>query len=153
MKSNLPLTEQILIKIGMKKPGHRRRLLVALDSLCNNEECEGILQEFKCCFALPNGLWSNNIITMEHWLRDLNLTELETIFTEAGFEEVEDITKLMDTPWAIDENLLLDIGIEKPGYRHRILAKLRGNHLERKTEELIIEKNSNSSACALCSIM
>lgn len=88
---------------------------------------------------------------------------------QAGFEDLEHNLALMNSNFPItDEVLHYDIGIEKPGYRHRILAKLQedcdGVQSFKKTvlgssssrsrkEELIIDKEGQSTACEMCRIM
>jgi Ankyrin repeats (many copies)/SAM domain (Sterile alpha motif) len=153
MKSSLPLTENSLIKIGMKKPGHRRKLLATLEALSNKENETGILNSFQCCLAIPSSLWLHNSIPLDQWLEDLNLIDLLEYFKEAGFEELEDLTGLVNTPWNIDDQLLADIGVDKPGYRHRILAKLRESSSAKKSEDFLIEKSANTTACEICNIM
>lgn len=153
MKSNIPLSERYLIKIGMKKVGHRRRLLVNLAALaCRNEE-SGILSSIQCCVALANGFMKTNEVSLDRWLKELNLNDMERVLVEAGFEEVEDLIVLDGSPWALDDLTLSGIGISKPGYRHRILAKLKENGESRKSTDLVLEKTSTNSACALCYIM
>jgi ankyrin repeat protein len=153
MKSNIPLNERCLIKIGMKKIGHRRRLLASLSSLASRSEDPGFLTSLQCCVALASGFMRTNYQALDHWLQDLNLPGLEKVLHEAGFEEVEDLMVLDGTPWALDDGTLCGLGIEKPGYRHRILAKIKENGDTRKSSELILDKTSNSSACTLCYIM
>lgn len=153
MKSSMPITEKFLIRIGMKKVGHRRRLLMHLTALSNKHEETGIMGSIHCCIAITQGFWSNNFQSLSVWLKEIKLGELEPILKQAGFEEVEDLIMLDETQWKLDDNTLASIGIEKPGYRHRILAKLREKDEERKSSELVIEKNGNNVACASCYIM
>lgn len=153
MKSNIPLNERCLIKIGMKKVGHRRRLLFNLAALaCRNEE-PGIFNSIQCCVALANGLVRGNDLTLDRWLREINLNDVERVLIDAGFEEVEDLIVIDGSPWALDDLTLSGIGISKPGHRHRILAKLKENGENRKTCDLVLDKTSTNSACALCYIM
>lgn len=154
MRSGLPLTEKALLKIGMKKPGHRRRILASLDKLSRKTDESGLLAQLHCCLNIPNSLWGKNLDTLEKWLGELNLVEVEIFFREAGFEEIEDIVGLVGTNWEIDETLLMDIGIEKPGHRHRVLARLREyGEIKDKVDDEVIDRSSNSTACALCSVM
>ena len=46
-------------------------------------------------------------------------------FLEAGYPELDSLLALMNTSFALDDEILTEIGVEKPGYRHRILAKLK----------------------------
>ena len=152
MKSCIPLTENTLIKIGMNKPGHRRRLLAGLDGLANKEENSKIFSRFHCCTAAPFVGWMNTL-TLENWLEELCLSDTVELFKEAGFDDVDDLLSLVNTRWAVDEQLLIDIGIDKPGYRQRILAKVDEKSFERKSDGLVIEKTVNNSACELCNII
>ena len=145
MRSSIPLNEKSLIRIGMTRPGHRRKLLAALDSLANKSSDTGILNQLQCCLAFPYNILGNDAVTIEKWLEELSLEELYGVFKDSGFEDFEDIRILVNTPWAVDDTFLMDIGIEKPGHRHRILAKIREMTSGRRSDELIIEKNYRGS--------
>lgn len=153
MRTAMPLTESSLIKIGMNKPGHRKRLLLSLSNLASSNKDPSVFSQMHCCLNFPSGLWSSNMISIEKWLQDLSLVELAEYFKHGGFEEVEDFMNLIGTPYELDDYGLTEIGIDKPGYRHRILAKIREQSGVKKNDETIIEKTSNNVACELCNII
>ena len=65
----------------------------------------------------------------------------------------------MNSPWEITQEDLRVIGINKPGYRHRILSKLKEDSLGLETRHVMkkkdieFERTFNNSACELCIII
>jgi ankyrin repeat protein len=163
MKCPLPISLDDLEKIGVKKPGHRYRLLIKL------EEDSGIVSKkyikrynegqnfWKCCSIPSNttyGLFGT--ISLREWLRTLKLEELVPKFVEAGFDDYEMIMSQMLSRYPItDEVLTNDIKINKPGYRNRILGKLKEdlkNIISKKDQILQIENSSKQTSCDTCTI-
>lgn len=153
MRTTMPLTEKSLRRIGMTKPGHRKRMLVSLESLALQNNAGGLFSQIQCCLSFPRNIWFNNMSSLEQWLDDLCLRDFADTLRNAGFEEVEDLIILAGTSYAIDDGVLIEIGIDKPGYRERILAKIRESCGGSKIEEIAIDRNSNNTACELCEIM
>lgn len=158
MTSSMPITENSLAEIGIRKQGHRKRFLIALDMLISKEnlyKSQG-KNPFTCCTAnVPSNLWVLNVPSLETWLETLNLKEMFYKFIENGYDDLEDMIAIMNTAWEITAEDLKEIGIDKPGYRHRILSKLKEDSqslpkLTYKKREVLIEKNSNSSVCESC---
>ena len=72
----------------------------------------------------------------------------------------------MHTPWEINDEVLQEIGVDKPGYRHRLLARLKedchavdtmkrsagGMSTRRRREELANERKANQSN-SRCKVM
>lgn len=131
MTSNLPITEDNLIAIGLAKSGFRRRLLVALTQEINNTTTTPRIPNKKtvsfwhCWSVTPS---SNAelipISTLKQWLESLSLQGLLNCFVNEGYEELDQLFALMHTKWAIDDRILEEMGISKPGYRHRILSRV-----------------------------
>ena len=94
---------------------------------------------------------------MENWLEGLNLKDLLRVFNEAGYDDLEEMIGIMNSPWEITAENLNEIGITKPGYRHRILSKLKedsyGLPKNNTKREVLTEKISNSQACEFCNII
>ena len=80
-------------------------------------------------------------------------------FVDAGYDDLEEILEIMNSPWEITQDDLRVIGINKPGYRHRILSKLKEDSLGIEMKQYVcrrdidLEKNINTSACELCIII
>ena len=54
----------------------------------------------------------------------MKLEKYLKIFEQAGYEDIEFMCSQMQSKYPIDDNLLQKIGINKPGYRLRVLGKL-----------------------------
>lgn len=128
MKSKMPITENSLREIGIVKQGYRKRLIMALDSLAEQLEVkpDNKVNLFRCCnVEVSNNLLMLNMPDVEKWLDSLNLKELYPVFNEHGYSDLDQMLHLMHSPWEITASDLCEIGIVKPGYRHRILSKLK----------------------------
>lgn len=159
MKSDEPLTLKTLETIGIRKAGHRVRLLALLDfensentQICTNKS------SFSCCTA-PN--YTTGLILMpnlEEWLEKINLGYLYRYFKENGYDDLEHLIMLMHSEYPITDDVLkFEIGIDKLGHRHRILAKLREEanikrHI-RNRSGIHMESTTKLPACEFCIIM
>ena len=156
MGTALPITEQSLVDIGIKKQGLRKRLLIALDSSVVKENEKVSRKGFNCCaVSVPNGYWVGGLPSLDVWLEGLSLRNFYQNFCNAGYDDLDDMIRIMNSTWEITNQDLEDIGVEKPGYRHRILAKLKEDslvHPDRPKREVLIERSSNIIACESCSI-
>lgn len=162
MKSKMPITEQSLLEIGVAKQGYRKRLMLALDDLCfkgPHTARNSNMSFFKCCTVeVPQNLLMLNMPGLDKWLESLNLKNLHSIFTEAGYDDLDQMLYLMNSPWEIIAEDLIEIGIDKPGYRHRILSKLKEDSwgLENRFHDNKLEKSPRVSpftVSELCNIM
>lgn len=156
MRTSMPITEQSLKEIGVNKQGMRKRLLLALDSHINKENAQRSPQKgLSCCaVSLPNSYWVGNLPSVDVWLEGLNLRHCFKSFNEAGYDDLEDMLMIMNSPWEITNSDLIEIGIDKPGYRHRILAKLKEDSIyqPQNKREVLFEKSNNVVACESCHI-
>lgn len=125
MESQMPINETALKEIGIAKSGLRKRLMLAFDSLRTGELAKKV-GIFDCCSSdLTSNAFLVNTVGLDKWLEKLSLKELFGLFEENGYEELDQVLRLMNTPWEVTAEDLAEIGINKPGYRHRILAKLK----------------------------
>ena len=154
MNSALPINEKVLKDIGILRQGIRKRLLLALDSARFkenlNESCKK--EVIGCCNVAVNSNAGFNMPGLEAWLEELSLNHLKENFLQAGYEDIEDLVGVMNTEWEITVEDLRDIGVDKPGYRHRILSKLKEEAvwMGKRKREVLIERNMNTTACASC---
>ena len=88
---------------------------------------------------------------VEKWLESLNLAELYPLFSEFGYTDLDQMLHLMHSPWEITAQDLLEIGISKPGYRHRILSKLKEDSwgLGKKKLEKEDRESGNNELCRI----
>ena len=172
MMSGIPITEESLIRIGIKKSGHRMRLLAALDEesrpFKSSRRTYRAQQNnpLKCCMvAIPSNLGWVAAPELEKWLGLMDLAYTFPLFVENGFDDLEQLLAMMNSRWEITENILAnDIGINKQAHRYKILARLKvdsvgfesmkkgGVTSRHRKEEMSIEKNVNSTACNSCAV-
>ena len=128
MHTELPITSARLQAIGISRPGHRLRLLAALEL---EQKSQPALKEprpkmsLQCCGSGAGVLTERSLPTLGQWLEKLGLGTLYADFVEAGFEELEPILAVMKSSYSLTEpDLQSFLHISKPGHRHRILSKL-----------------------------
>lgn len=159
MNSALPLTESSLKEIGVGRQGLRKRFLLALGASGYRENTGKYSQKslFNCCSApIPAHLFISQ--SLNDWLDTLNLSVLYKHFVQAGYEDLEEVLSIMNSPWELSLEDLRDIGIDKPGYRHRVLSKLKEDSQLMPVKsfgkrEVLIERNTNTTACESCIII
>lgn len=167
MRSPLPMTIEELTKIGIKKPGHRYRIVIKLEEESGiysrrfnrrtngNEYNQGF---WKCCSVPSNTTYGIiGTISIREWLRTLKLEELIPKFIDNGFDDYDMIIAQMMSRYPItDEILMNDMEVIKPGYRNRILGKLKEevkNILDKNEYSLQIENVSKQTSCDTCRLM
>ena len=144
MESKMPINETALKEIGISKPGLRKRLMLAFDSL-RTGELPKKLGIFNCCTSdLTSNSFLVNTTGLDKWLEKLSLKDLLCLFEENGYEELDQVLRLMNTQWEITVDDLAEIGINKPGYRHRILAKLKEDSIGYVNPAIKPEKKNES---------
>ena len=154
MKSVMPINEAALIEIGVHKSGYRKRLMMALENMNEPQQvkCENKISPFRCCNVdVSNNLLVLNMPSVEKWLESLSLAELYPLFDEFGYNDLDQMLHLMHSPWEITTQDLLEIGILKPGYRHRILSKLKEDSwgLGQKKFEREGKDSGNNEICRI----
>lgn len=165
--SAYPITEEILQEIGINRSGLRRRLLAALESELRalptvKSPRREPTNRLTCCFIpLPINLEVTSLPSLKRWLEQLSLGELCVLFEEEGYDELETLFGLMHSSWPINDSVLREIGVQKLGHRHRILARLQEDCLAVKTlrrqhgglssrqrkEEIFLERQRNANNC------
>jgi len=165
MKSNFPISLENLKEIGISKPGHRKRLLALLEEETTKKERKSVKKpnyssSFVCCTAPTATPGEFFLPNLEEWLENLHLGHLERLFVSSGYDDLDHLLFLMKSSYPVDDQVLKEeVGVEKIGYRHRILAKLkedssfRFNHKRNLSQSDIIDKEVNQTACELCQIM
>ena len=131
MDTPVPLSDEMLHTIGIAKPGHRKKLLLALHTTAfgTNTSKRVRVADWGGCCAPPrvqSPSRSMQLVTqLDHWLADLKLLKLHEQFVQAGYDSIQLLRDLMHSPYPVTEEILLtEIGIDKPGHRVRILGKL-----------------------------
>jgi hypothetical protein len=172
MMSGMPITEENLEKIGIDKPGHRKRLLIALDEESRPYKSSRRTHRaqsnsfMKCCMApVPANTGVVNLPDLEKWLTGIGLQYVYPKFEQAGYEDFEHLLVLMNSRFEINDGVLMnEVGIVKQAHRFKIIDKLKtdcagfdsmkkgGITSRYRRDELAIERNANSTACSSCLI-
>ena len=151
MTSVFPITLEELLKIGINKLGHRYRILIKL------EEDTGIFPKkvsmnnhWQCCSVPRKTQFGLNTTSLESWLDHLKLSELKPLFDNSGYDDYGYILIQMKSRYPINDDILLDIGINKCGFRNRLIGNLIGENKEKIG--LVVENSQMQSSCELCKI-
>jgi ankyrin repeat protein len=166
------VTLDTLEKVGIKKIGHRIRLLACLEEEVNDRrrasapvaEVKPRPGPFQLCRAPESSAAAYLALpTLVQWLDTLKLKHLHSNFVTAGYEDLEHLLALMHTRFAItDEVLEQQLGITKLGYRHRLLLQLQEDAPRvtsmRASAELadpdpMLERETKAVACEMCHVM
>ena len=165
MKSDLPLTDDLLESLSIEKQGHRAVFLAALERECVSPmvaapAIKGKRRSLYCCQAPAPAPTMFNYPSLQVWLEALGLGHLSGLFEDAGYTEVEQMLLLMHSQYQVTDAVLKHaVGIEKVGHRHRILCKLRedAQHFDPKSWPTYINypyalrhsREERHSSCAL----
>ena len=131
MKSDLPLTEELLESLGMNKQGQRVLFLAALEreiAAGSNGVYVNVTRKrgFQCCQGPGMAPTVLSFPTLQAWLNGLGLGSLSLPFEDAGYTEVEQLLFLMHSKYPVTDSVLREaVGVEKVGHRHRIMCKLK----------------------------
>jgi hypothetical protein len=161
MESSNPLNTEMLLSIGVKKPGHRDRLIAYLEEELREPDVEtkpAVSSPFVCCTRTASRGGNELSMSLEVWMQRLGLDFLTETLQGAGYDDLEQILFLQKTRFALDDKRLCEIGIDKVGHRHRLLNKLQeevyfGGNSRTRRSELTIERESKRISCESCSVM
>ena len=165
MSRDLGITEAMLEGIGIEKPGHRKRFLVAIEEetfkLRKRHHRQTHSNPLKCCYLPEMG--NNGILSatdLSQWLDSLDFPEYFHLFVEAGYEDLEHIFVLMNSKYPItDQVLVFEIGIRSQAHRLKILKRLKKESqgfdtMKRPTKpELLSDRHQRSAPCEFCLII
>ena len=105
----MPVDQAMLQLCGITKPGHQKRLLLAIACAARRKRLrKPVLQE-----------------DLQSWLASMRLEELHGQFAAAGYEDLGWMLAQMSSPQPITEEVLrTEVGVTKPGHRMRLLGRL-----------------------------
>lgn len=66
----------------------------------------------------------NELHSLYIFLSEINIQQYFHILIKAGYDDLCSMVEQMTTPFPLDETMLSEIGISKPGHRKRLLVKL-----------------------------
>jgi hypothetical protein len=128
MSSPLPITHEVLENVGIGKHGHRARILMKLEQAAGvvvsdkAQSNNGTDAGWECC--QPKHTFTPGVNNLKDWLGLLKLDKYLKMFEQAGYEDLQFMVSLMNSRYPIDDGLLKKIGVDKLGYRMRVLGKL-----------------------------
>ena len=169
MRSNFGITEEMLESIGIDKPGHRKRLLAALDEEVRSARAvrrhrQTQSNPLSCCYLVdqvPSGITSAS--DLKQWLENVKFPQYYSQFVKAGYDDLEHLLCLMNSKWPINEQVLQDeLGIDNQVHRYKLIMKLRNESFgfeslkknqHRLKGEVFFDRNKEVTACEMCNLM
>ena len=149
MGSVFPVTLAELQKIGIQKLGHRYRILIKLEEDAGVFPAKSVVKnQWQCCNVARKTQFGFTTTSLETWLGVLKLGELVEVFEKAGFDEYGFIITQMKSRYPINEEILNEIGIHKPGHRNRIIGSLIDDCKEKNG--IVVESAQTKVSCEMC---
>ena len=144
-----------LKEAGISKPGDRAKILIRIQELSNNF-CFPVPKEIYHVVDDMNDIENDEFIQkLKKWLENLKVDDYLINFIYSGYHSVELLLMQMISGNPLTSEILKEeIGIDKIGYRSRIINKLKDearSYLRQlKTKTLVInkgEENANNCQC------
>ena len=125
VRSTDTLTMEILEDIGVKKSGHRAKLMALLEEEAYREtRVAGAARSQVDCI----GGRSSKAVTLDKWLEELDLKGVYLNFYNNGYEDIESIMIIMQSNYALTDEILIHswaLQIMKTGRRFLESSKKR----------------------------
>ena len=144
-----------LKEAGISKPGDRAKILIRIQELSNNFSFP-VPKEIYHIVDDINDIENDELIQkLKKWLENLKVDDYLINFIYSGYHSVELLLMQMISDNPLTSDILKEeIGIDKIGYRSRIINKLKDearSYLgQLKTKTLVInkgEENTNNCQC------
>ena len=154
----LGITNENLKEAGIINPGERAKIIIKVQELANNFSYEIPKEVYYTCLDLKNSEKDINIIKLNKWLKSMNVGNLLNNFISNGYHSLELLLiQIYSKDPLTNEKLRDDLGIDKIGFRQRIINKLKddGIKFQKKLKNknvLVIEQNKNKEICNECNI-
>ena len=152
--NELGITNDNLKEAGILSPGDRAKIIIKVQDLANNFSYLIPKEVFYTCQNLNNADSDKNILKLNNWLKSIGVENFLNNFISNGYHSLELLLTQIDCkePLTI-EKLKDELGIEKTGFRQRIINKLRYDNKRYKNKlenHLIIERKNE--VCNNCGI-
>ena len=149
--NNLGITDENLKEAGILLPGDRAKIIIKIQELAKNFVYPIPKGVYYTCDDLDNIDSDIYIRKLNNWLRNLKVENYLMNFISNGYHSLELLLVQMESKIPLNENLLKDLGIDKIGYRTRIINKLKEEAksliIQLKKNLLIIDKKGNNDIC------
>ena len=152
------LTDNQLKNIGIIKAGDRAKILIRIQEKANLFEYNIPKIVYYICYHLEKIEDDINVFKLYEWLKNIKLEEYINNFLNNGYFSVDLLfVQLLSNNPLTDQILKNDLGIDKLGYRARILNKLKeelnsySNNLKNSVVSFhTIENHKICSECIFC---
>lgn len=156
-KNQKYITDDQLKKIGITKAGDRAKILIRIQEKANNFEFTIPKSVYYISFNLEKIEDDENVNKLYEWLGNIQLEEYLRNFLNNGYYSIDLLfVQLLSCNPLTDEILKNDLGIEKLGYRARIINKLKEEcpNYSFKLRESIVTFHAieNPKICSECFI-
>ena len=162
MTSSLPISQDFLQRIGISKPGHRLRLLAALElESGSGRRSRRKTESLGQCMAPQPMPGSFAFTTLKEWLAEMDLESLAAVLAAQGFEDLELLLMQMNSNYPITSDILEEAGVTSETQRNQLLERLErdsvGVEQYRKyipmAPGLEIEREGRHVTCQGCALM
>ena len=152
--NELGITNDNLKEAGILSPGDRAKIIIKVQDLANNFSYLIPKEVYYTCNNLNDADSDKNILKLNNWLKSIGVENFLNNFISNGYHSLELLLTQIDCkePLTI-EKLKDELGIEKTGFRQRIINKLRYDNKRYKNKlenHLIIERKNE--VCNNCGI-
>jgi hypothetical protein len=155
-KKDLGITENNLIETGVYIPGDRAKIIIKIQELAGNFSYQIPKEVYYKCDDLNNIANNKSINKLNNWLKDINVENLLNNFISNGYYSLELLLIQLECKEPLNiEKLKSDLGIEKIGFRQRIMNKLKDDKrklINRLKKNIVITEQSNNDICHDCNI-
>jgi len=149
--NNLGISDDNLKEAGILLPGDRAKFLIKIQELAGNFAFPIPKGVYYTCNDLDNIDSDIYIRKLNNWLKNLKVENYLMNFVSNGYHSLELLLVQMESKNPLNDNLLIELGIEKIGYRTRIINKLKEEAksliIQLKKNLLIIDKKGNNDIC------
>jgi len=146
------IKDQELKEAGINVPGDRAKILIRLKEKANIFGFTIPKSVYYTCQNFDDIENDQHIIDLNNWLSNLKVDRYLMNFVNNGYHSIELLLMQMETENPLTTEILRDeIGIDKIGYRSRILNKLKeeGRSLNNKlkTSVLVVNNRGDDKNC------
>ena len=144
--------DQELKEAGINIPGDRAKILIRIKEKANIFGFNVPKSVYHTCQNFEDIENDEHIMNLNNWLKNLKVEKYLMNFLNNGYHSIELLLMQMETENPLTTEILRDeIGIDKIGYRSRILNKLkeegRSLHNKLKTSVLIVNNRGDDKNC------
>ena len=152
--NELGITNDNLKEAGILSPGDRAKIIIKVQDLANNFSYLIPKEVYYICQNLNNADSDKHILKLNNWLKSIGVENFLNNFISNGYHSLELLLTQIDCKEPLTlEKLKDELGIEKTGFRQRIIIKLRHDskrYKKRLENNLVLERKNE--VCNNCGI-